>query len=305
LAVVVGTPKASLLSLMAAWLVRVPIRVYVLRGLRLEGATGVRRYLLRWTEKICFFLCSSAVVNSPSLLGEAKHQGLTRRRNAVVLGAGSSKGVDVDWYVPSTVQSRNDSRSAMGLQSNELVVAFVGRLHRDKGIATLFRAIEFAWQSDPSIRLVLCGAKESGWEKESANCLEDPRIQVISHIPDVRPVYWGADLLCLPTLREGFPNVVLEAAATGLPAVVSDATGAIDSVVDGVTGIVCPVNDWEAFGEAILTLRSDHHLRGRMGKAARNRVEADFDSRLVIPRFVDFLDNERNALMSMSHTVKE
>jgi glycosyltransferase involved in cell wall biosynthesis len=269
----VSTPKAALLGSAAAWLARVPRRVYVVRGLRLEGASGPGRWLLWLAERLTIALATDVVVVSRSLGSALRAHGLLGRRPALLIGDGSSNGVPAEEVAAHAAEARATGlRASLGLPADRLVVGYVGRLVADKGIDTLLAAAA-ASRAQPALLLV--GSLDDSGIAASLKAAGLPVVHV-RWTDDVWPYYAAMDVLCLPTLREGFPNVVLEAAAAGVPAIVTDATGAVDAVVDGVTGIVARVGDVPALAAAIDRLAAAPEERARLGEAARERAVRDF-----------------------------
>ncbi|MGY1716242.1 glycosyltransferase [Geodermatophilus sp. SYSU D01106] len=272
----VGTPKAALLGSLAAWSTRVPVRVYVMRGLRLEGVEGRMRSIVLWlAERLTIRLATDVVCVSASLRQEAATRGLFGRRDEpVVLAKGSSNGVDPGRWDPAfAAADRSAVRAAWGVRPDEPVVGFVGRLTRDKGVDTLLAAV--AEVPDLPLRLVLVGSLDEADLEPAIRALGD-RVVRVDETDDVASVYVGIDVLCLPTLREGLPNVVLEAALAEVPAITTTATGARDSVLPGITGWLVPPGDVTALSGALRTWAEDPLRARELGRAARARALADF-----------------------------
>lgn len=275
-----STPKAGLLTSVAAWLARVPCRVYTLRGLRLETATGLKRGLLWVSEWISCKCVHRVVCVSPSLRARAIGLKLVGDNKAIVLREGSG-GVDIRRFSPAGRESveTQSLREKLGIATNALVIGFVGRLVRDKGIRELIEAFQRLNRKQPDLRLLLVGDFEQGdpVEPEIRRFIEaSPAMIRPGFVPDTASYYGLMDVLALPTYREGFPGVPLEAQASGVPVVTTTATGAVDSVVDGETGFLVPVGDSSAVAGAIAKLLEDPQLRFRMGLAGRARMERDF-----------------------------
>jgi hypothetical protein len=274
-AVVSATPKAGLLGTLAAKFAGVPVRVYQLWGLRLETETGLKRKILEACERTTIRSATQTVANSFSLARAAEALGLAPADSIEVLGAGSSHGVNLKRFSRSAAGPVDDDTAAFLASGSDLTIVFIGRLTPDKGITTLLEAVDTARARGLNIRLLLVGEVENQQLAEEVAGAE--HIRRLDDVDDVRPYMTSADVLCLPTLREGFPNVVLEAAALEVPAIVTDATGAIDSVVDGETGWVFPVEDANALAEVIVeVVERPEQLRQR-GAAARARVEEHFE----------------------------
>jgi glycosyltransferase involved in cell wall biosynthesis len=273
-----GTPKAALLGMIAATLLRLPVRIYVLRGLRAETTRGARRFVLETLERVTAACASRIVCVSPSLRDAYLQRGLTLREKTVVLGAGSSNGVEAARF-RRNLDARSQLRRELGFNDDDVAIGFIGRLTRDKGIDDLLAAFERVLQRAQSARLLVIGDAETG-DALSARTVETlgrhPRITRLAHVGDVASYYSAIDILAFPSSREGFPNVVLEAASASVPAVGYRVTGTIDAIEDGVTGALVRAGDIDAFADALVHYANDADLRTRHGQAGRMRVEASF-----------------------------
>jgi glycosyltransferase involved in cell wall biosynthesis len=267
-----STPKAGLLGSIAALMAGVPRRVYMLRGLKLESANGLKRKILLITEKIAARCSQVVLCNSESMRSEALALGIAPPSKLKVLGDGSTNGVDLVRFSPGP----SDVRTRLGIASGSPVVGFVGRLTEDKGVPELIEAFDTILKRVPDAHLLLVGwfdAAEDALDGAVRKRIENhPRIHCTGYAADTVPYYRAMDLMVLPTWREGFPNAVLEAAATELPVVTTLCTGSRDSVVPEVTGLLIPPGHPEAISEAVLKLLLDEKLRHRMGAAARRWV---------------------------------
>lgn len=274
-AVNVSTPKAGLLGGIAAVITGVPRRVYVLRGLRVEGSSGPMARLLWAMEAITMACATDVVVVSESLGAEARRRRLLRGR-AWLVGQGSSNGV-LAAQVMDRVKAANPAalRSELGTASTDIVVGYVGRIVRDKGVGVLLEAIAGIPPETP-LKVLLIGSVNDPELQDELDSLGS-RIVHIDWTDDVWSYYSVMDVLCLPTRREGYPNVILEAASAEVPAITTTATGAVDSVLDGKTGLLVPVDDPDALRSALRRLVEDPELRTGMGRAARERVEREYD----------------------------
>lgn len=282
----VSTPKGGLLGGIAAWLTGVPCRFYTLRGLRLETSAGWRhRVLLLWERVAC--RCAHRVICvSESVRGKAVASGLVAAADAVVLGTGSSNGVDAKRFAPTPqlLARAAKVRKDCGIPADAPVVGFVGRLTRDKGLVELVAAYSQLSERFPALRLMLVGEFEDGDpvpENLRRRVETDPQIVHARFAADPAPWYHAMDVLALPSHREGFPNVVLEAGAAGKPVVAAAATGTVDAVLDGVTGRLIPVGDARALAKALAALLTNKPLAAAMGRAGRERVLREFRPEII------------------------
>lgn len=275
-AVEFSTPKAGLLGMLAAVLAGVPRRVYFMRGLKLESATGLKRGILWLAERTATACAHVVLCNSPSLRRQAMALRIGSGTKLQVLGAGSSHGVDIEQFHPGA----SGVRCRFGISAGSRVVGYVGRLTRDKGIPELFAAFEEIQLTLPQTHLLLVG-----WFDESEDALDrelrrriaaHPHVVCSGYVADPAPYYRAMDLLVLPSFREGFPNVVLEASATGIPVITTHSTGARDSVVDGESGLLIPPGDSESIVVATLSLLRNPQMRRQMGEKARSRAIEHF-----------------------------
>ncbi len=268
------TPKGGLLGVLASTMLRVPKRVYYLRGLPLETESGWRRAVLWAVEKTACTLATDIVAVSPSLRSRAVSLRLADKRKVRVIGRGSGQGVDSAYFTPAA-GDRDENRAKYGYSEMDVVFLFVGRLVADKGIEELTEAWRRVAAALPTARLLIVGPEEPR-DPVPPGVLErlraDPRVRFTGFLSDVRGAYGAADVVVLPSRREGFPNVPLEAAAMSLPVITTNATGCVDSVEDGATGRVVPVNDAAALATAMLDYGRDADLRQRHGAAGRHRV---------------------------------
>jgi lipopolysaccharide/colanic/teichoic acid biosynthesis glycosyltransferase len=281
----VSTPKAGLLGSLAAWFAGVPCRVYTLRGLRLETATGIKRRIL-WLAEWTACACSHRVIPvSESLRRRVIELRLVSAEKARSLGNGSC-GVDIEHFTPASRRNERVAqlRQRLGLTGHETVIGFVGRFVKDKGIRELVEAFRELSASRPDLRLLLVGDFESGdpVEGEVRRYIEsNPAVLRPGFVTDTAPYYALMDVFVLPTHREGFPGVPLEAQACEVPVVTTNATGAVDSVQRGVTGLIVPVDDTKALTQAIDSLLRNPGLRAEMGRAGRKWMQHDFRPEVI------------------------
>ena len=281
------TPKGGLLGMIAAWLARTPVRVYHMRGLPFITATGLKRRLLMLTEWVSCLLAHEVLCVSHSVREVAVSERLCPAGKVKVLAGGSGNGVDAERrFNPDRVgmEIGRATRRAYGIPDHAAVAGFVGRLVRDKGLCELAGAWGLLRTEFTDLHLLIVGPFE-GEDPLPSDVITilktDDRIHLTGGVPDTVSMYAAMDLLVLPTYREGFPNVLLEAAAMGLPVVATRVPGCVDAVADEETGRLVPAADAQALAEGIRAYVKDSELRRLHGTAGRERVLKSFRQRVI------------------------
>lgn len=277
------TPKAGLLGMMAAKLAGVPVRLYTLHGLPLETRTGRLRQLLESVERLSSYCATQTYSVSRSLQQRVLELGLCPADKMSILGDGSCAGVNLHRF-ENTKQKQ--MRDKWQVPADATVAAFVGRLSRDKGIEVLAQAWPEIAARNPLLHLVLAGELDHT-DPVSAEALHllsnDPRIHLIGSLDSTQmPAFYAElDFLVIPSFREGLCQVALECAAAGLPIVASRVCGLVDSVADGISGILVPAREPIALAEAVTRLASNPSLRLHLGQGAKAYVSKHFDENRV------------------------
>lgn len=290
----VGTPKASLLGLVTGFLACVPHRQYLVRGLRLETATGFARGIYSLIERLCVVASTDVVAISASLRARMISLGLAGNRDVAVLGSGSSNGVDLTRYDPKKYPTgqRRALMAELGLLPETPIIGFVGRLARDKGVPELLASAQHLHNKGVKLQLLLVGGTENDAIEGAVVSTKRAGINVVSTgaVEDVASYMSLMDVLCMPSKREGFGNAALEAAAMNVPVVATAVTGLVDAVEDHVTGLLSAPQSTEQLAEHLESLLSDRSLRERMGRAGREMAEEKFDRQHVQPLYLNRID---------------
>lgn len=244
-----NTPKASMLSMVAAWVTRVPVRIYMCHGLRYQGTQGKMRKLLMWMEKLTCACATEVICVSNGVRDTFAADGICNLNKSVVIGAGSATGLDVEHFHPEVVE-HNVLRTELGLSQDDFVFIFVGRIVTDKGINELVSAFNRLSEEYPQTHLVLIGNEELEQNPITADSRSiihsNKRIHAIGRRTDVRPYLKDADAFVFPSYREGFGMVLIEANAMGTPAISSDIIGCNEIILEGENGTLIPSKNEEA-----------------------------------------------------------
>lgn len=284
------TPKAGLLCMIAAWLTGVPVRVHTFTGLVWPTATGLKRRLLMMTDRITCACATHVIPEGKGVMHDLQHGGITSKPMRV-LGHGNVKGVDIERFDPS----RLGAQAASGA----FTFLFVGRIVGEKGINELVEAFARLHEEQPATRLVLVGNYETELDplSQGTRRIIDAMDAIETPGPkrgdDLVSAYAEADSFVMPSYREGFPNVVLEAGAMGLPSVVTDINGSREIVENGKNGLVVPPRDAAALYDAMKLMATDNEARQRMAREARpmivSRFERDYVQRCQIEFYKDVM----------------
>jgi lipopolysaccharide/colanic/teichoic acid biosynthesis glycosyltransferase len=276
------TPKAGILGTLAGFVIGCPVRMHTYHGLRSETLTGLKRILVETTERWTGRLATRCLAVSHSLMTELVSRNICAAHKLQVLGNGGCAGIDLQRFEPSSRREAGRAyRRNLGIPEDALVVCYVGRIAKEKGLAVLADAWKLLEEKLPSARLVLCGPVDFT-DPLPRNTLEmlasHPSICFSSGLHgDVAEVLAAADIFVLPSFREGLGVTALEASAMHLPVIASNVTGLVDAVVNGVTGMLVTPGDSGELANAIQILASSSMLRLRMGWAGREFVAANFD----------------------------
>jgi glycosyltransferase involved in cell wall biosynthesis len=286
------TPKAGLLCALAAFLSRVRVRLHTFTGQPWLELSGPTRWFSMASDWLTAHLNTHCYADSPSQRDFLIAEGLCRAGNISVLESGSLAGVDLSRFNSASLAGRAlKCRETLSIPLTARVVLFVGRVTRDKGMLELADAFSRIKAVDSEVYLVVVGPTEPQRDPLPPALLQalesDDRIRMTGYDPEPEKYLAMADVLCLPSYREGFGNVVIEAGALGVPTVGTRINGLRDAVVDGVTGLLVPPKNAAALAGALASLLKNEGKRKQMGNAARERARNLFDSRVVNARVLE------------------
>ncbi len=277
------TPKAGLICMMAAWLARVPRRVHMFTGLVWPTSTGLKRRILMATDWLTCACATHVIPEGEGVKNDLLSHHITRKP-IKVLGYGNVKGIDMEHYNPALFSNVSHQEG--------FTFVFVGRIVRDKGINELVAAFDRLHEDYPDVRLVLIGPREDDLDPVLPATLERINsgngIEAVGPQSDVRPFYASADALVFPSYREGFPNVVIEAGAMGLPSIVTDINGSREIIIDGQNGVIVPPRDEEALYQAMKRFVEQPDEIAAMAQKARGLIASRYEQSYVRQCLYDF-----------------
>lgn len=271
------TPKAGLLAMSAALLCRVPLRVHIFTGQVWVTRKGTMRSILKLMDRIIASCATHILADSHSQCDFLVSERVVRADKCRVLGKGSIAGVDAERFKPDAA-TRAHLRSHLGYREDDIVLLYVGRLHRDKGLLDLAAAFSRVSADNEKLRLLVVGPNENGTLEAMRTTLgrATEHALFLGYTNEPERYMAAADVFCLPSYREGFGVSVIEAAASGLPTVGTRIYGLTDAIEDRVTGFLFEPGDVGALVDRLSRLARDPDLRIAMGHRAREKALRDF-----------------------------
>jgi len=289
------TPKAGILTMLAGLLARVPWRFHTFTGQVWANKTGMGRFLLKGVDRLIVLASSQAFADSASQCRFLEQERVVRSGGVTVLGQGSVAGVDLQRFRPDQ-NVRLSLRAEYGISNEIPVFVFVGRLVRDKGVFDLVECFAMVNALNPYWELWMVGPDEDGLQAELSRQGESlgAKIRWLGRSFAPERYMTAADVFVLPSYREGFGSVIIEAAACAIPTIAYKIDGVMDAVVDGRTGVLIDKGDLRGFAQAMKELGNLPDKRNRLGQAAYQRAIEDFSSIQVSSAWQAFYDQLLN-----------
>ena len=284
------TPKAGIIGMLAARLAGVPHRLHTVAGLPLMEATGTKRKILNFVERLTYSSATRVYPNSKGLYDFILQNNFTQSNKLKIIANGSSNGIDTTFFSPDQVTEieRVTLREKLSIQPDDFVFVFVGRIVSDKGINELIKAfseLQTVENKPTGIKLLLVGGLENDLDPLNPETLaeinQNKDIISVGFQQDVRSFFAIADALVFPSYREGFPNVVMQAGAMGLPSIVSDINGCNEIIIEGENGLIIPPKNVEKLKEKMLTLAKDKNLYTKLKGNSRRMIENRYEQSVV------------------------
>lgn len=281
------TPKAGLLAMTAAWICRVPVRIHMFTGLVFPTTTGLKQKILMATDSITCACATNVLPEGKGVKKDLEHFRITSKPLQII-GNGNINGIDLEYFdrTPEVLKQAEKYR-----KEEVVTFCFVGRIVRDKGMNELVAAFQRLHQAYPNTRLVLVGPFEEKLDPvlpETRQVIEQQAaIEWMGWQNDIRPFLAASDVFVFPSYREGFPNVVLQAGAMGLPSIVTDINGSNEIITEGVNGSIIPSQDEEALYKAMEKLL-DTEERRKLAQQARPQIANRYERKALWKELLKF-----------------
>lgn len=277
------SPKAGLLAMLASFMTKVPVRLHTFTGQVWATKHGIGGKLLRWLDRLINALATIVLIDSHSQQDFLIENKVVKKTSSIVLGEGSISGVDLDRFRADPI-AREQVRLDLATPDNFIVFLFLGRIKKEKGILELAEAFSRVNKKYKNTALWIVGPDEDSLRPKLEKITG---IRLIPFTNSPERYMTASDVLCLPSYREGFGSVIIEAGACGVPSIGSNIYGLNDAIVGGETGILIPLKSVIELENAMELLVNDSKLRHKMGEAAREHSASIFSQEILTEQLVD------------------
>ena len=277
------TPKAGIVGMLAAFIAGVPLRMHTVAGLPLMEAKGLKKSILYVVERLTYRCATHVYPNARGLMDFIQEKKLAGKTPLKCIGNGSSNGIDLAYFNPERVSKEQEMsfREKWNISKDDFVFLFIGRLVGDKGVNELVAAFEQLANKIPNAKLLMVGPQEPTLDPLKqvtiASIEKNPKIVSTAYQQDVRPFLKMAQVFVFPSYREGFPNVVLQAGAMGIPCIVSDINGCNEIIENEVNGLIVPPKSIQPLSEKMYSLYKDPEKRAVFIDRTKERIATNFE----------------------------
>lgn len=277
------TPKAGIVGMLAAFIAGVPLRMHTVAGLPLMEAKGLKKSILYVVERLTYRCATHVYPNARGLMDFIQEKKLAGKTPLKCIGNGSSNGIDLTYFNPERVSKEQEMsfREKWNISKDDFVFLFIGRLVGDKGVNELVAAFEQLANKIPNAKLLMVGPQEPTLDPLKqvtiASIEKNPKIVSTAYQQDVRPFLKMAQVFVFPSYREGFPNVVLQAGAMGIPCIVSDINGCNEIIENEVNGLIVPPKSIQPLSEKMYSLYKDPKKRATFIDRTKERIATNFE----------------------------
>lgn len=293
------TPKAGLLGMLASFICKVPIRLHTVAGMPLEETQGLKRRILLFTEKLTYKLAHQIYPNSLGLKKFILQQQLAKPEKVKVLAKGSSNGINNEHfnknYIANILENRLQKRNELGIEPTDFVFCFIGRLAEAKGIAGLCDSFLELNKEFSNTKLLLVGPIEMANSKLSDATIElinqNKNIIYPGRAEDIRPILNLSDCFVFPSYREGFPGVLMQAGAMGVPIIASDIGGNNELIKNNLNGLLFEVKNIGQLQNTMKIVYNNLSLREQLAENMSKTISNDYQNSTVWNAIKNEYDN--------------
>jgi len=281
------TPKAGLVGMVAAKFAGVPFKLHTVAGLPLMESTGIKRTILEFVEKVIYSFADKVYPNSYGLNEFILQNNFCKADKLKVIGNGSSNGIDVEYFIRNkdVIKQAQELRTNLNFTENDIVFCFIGRIVKDKGINELLSTFNKLSLKLDNIKLLLVGPFEEKLDPISENSKQiienNSSVIHVGFQNDIRPYLAMSDIFVFPSYREGFPNVVMQAGAMGVPSIVTNINGCNEIIEDSKNGLIIEPKNKNELEEAMLILIEDEVLRNQLADNSRKMIVERYEQKYV------------------------
>jgi len=285
------TPKAGFLVMISSFIASIRVRIHTFTGQVWLLKKGYFRFLLKQLDIITAFFATHILVDSPSQKEFLITEGIIRDSKTSVLGHGSVSGVNLNRFKPNPL-IRNTLRKELGYVEKDIVILYLGRLTKDKGILDLVLAFSQAHRKLPFIKLLMVGSDEEDLLSTIKKQVSKDSLRYFNFTNNPEKYIAASDFLCLPSYREGFGGVVIEAAAASIPAVGSRIYGLTDAIAENESGLLFEAGNVPELTECLIDLAENKDLRLSLGKKGKERVEKYFSNKVLLKAWMKYYNTK-------------
>lgn len=287
-----NTPKASLLSMLAAWITHRPIRIYMCHGLRYQTSHGITRRVLMAMEWLTCHCATTVIGVSQGVVNQLVVDRLCPKGKSLIIGHGTAGGIDINHYSRNALCDNKDMRTELGIPKDAFVFCFIGRIVKDKGISELIQAFVSLIKKHKSSYLLLIGPQENDLDPIDDTIQQlidaEDHIFALGRIDDVRPYLTISNAFVLPSYREGVGQVLLEANSMDVPCIATDIIGPRDVILPKVNGELVEVHSVISLYEKMEEWIEHPGRVHAMALKCRHFVKQHYDSNLVRANYCEF-----------------
>lgn len=282
------SPKAGLVGMISAKLANIPIRMHTVAGLPLMEASGVKRVILNYVERLTSWGANFVYPNSKALMSFMDSNRLVPSYKLRVIGNGGTNGVDTNFFhrTNCTQSQLSKIKTKFSIDRDDFIFIYIGRIVRDKGLNELLYAFDNISKRNINAKLLLVGSDSlevNGLISNKSYVIINENLNVINvgWQNDIRPFLAISDVFVFPSYREGFPNVVLQACSMGIPSIVTDINGSNEIIKNNFNGLIVPTKDSNSLQDAMLKLIEDNSLLNKLSENSRKRIIENYDQKFV------------------------